>query len=360
NPVESPNNNADQWMQDCMEIGYSRLPGQAFIHSVLKMPPDKGLHVYPPTLLGPAVGYHTVGQGNSQSRFDAGGNLEATPPVKEPDGTFLNGKEFPFGRIYYCSGRSTAGTAGAAFRLTMDADLEEFLKAQVVQSPIDLDSSWLTVGHVDELISFVPAADANPFKRYALLIASPRRAMQILRNLDQNGHHNDIILNGRTNGPLTVHDFLNNGIQYVATRQQLAQATTFCQTKLDAMLRELRKKIDIPRVIEVPVIFVENRHLPGLYEALTGDMVNMLVVGTTCIVPVANGPGPTAVHAQTGGNYNMDQFEAYLQQQLAAINITVEFIDGWDYYHVSHGEVHCGTNVRRTPHAAPNWWEFTP
>jgi protein-arginine deiminase len=30
------------------------------------------------------------------------------------------------------------------------------------------------------------------------------------------------------------------------------------------------------------------------------------------------------------------------------------FIDDWDTYHLGLGEVHCGTNVRRTPTAS--WW----
>ncbi len=31
------------------------------------------------------------------------------------------------------------------------------------------------------------------------------------------------------------------------------------------------------------------------------------------------------------------------------------FTDNWDAYHVNLGEIHCGTNIIRTPWA--NWWE---
>lgn len=34
--------------------------------------------------------------------------------------------------------------------------VRDFLYAQRVQSPIELYSDWLTVGHVDEFVTFVP------------------------------------------------------------------------------------------------------------------------------------------------------------------------------------------------------------
>ena len=30
------------------------------------------------------------------------------------------------------------------------------------------------------------------------------------------------------------------------------------------------------------------------------------------------------------------------------------FVDDWDVYHLGLGEVHCGSNVRRTP--TVGWW----
>lgn len=37
--------------------------------------------------------------------------------------------------------------------------IQDFLWAQKVQMPIALYSDWLTVGHIDEFMSFVPAPD---------------------------------------------------------------------------------------------------------------------------------------------------------------------------------------------------------
>lgn len=37
--------------------------------------------------------------------------------------------------------------------------VRDFLKAQQVQAPVELYSDWLSVGHVDEFLSFVPTSD---------------------------------------------------------------------------------------------------------------------------------------------------------------------------------------------------------
>ena len=41
----------------------------------------------------------------------------------------------------------------------MHQTLQDFLGAQQVQAPVRLYSDWLSVGHVDEFLSFVPTSD---------------------------------------------------------------------------------------------------------------------------------------------------------------------------------------------------------
>ncbi|WP_249728671.1 protein-arginine deiminase domain-containing protein, partial [Bacillus paralicheniformis] len=49
-------------------------------------------------------------------------------------------------------------------------EIRYLLYAQKVQSPIEIYSDWLAVGHVDEIINFVPIQNEKGFK---LLVASP-------------------------------------------------------------------------------------------------------------------------------------------------------------------------------------------
>jgi len=56
----------------------------------------------------------------------------------------------------------------------------------------------------------------------------------------------------------------------------------------------------------------------------------------------------------------LDVVEVYIRSVLEHEGNTVHFIDNWNTYHIQLGEVHCGTNVRRTPHAMSSperWWD---
>ena len=61
-------------------------------------------------------------------------------------------------------------------------ELRRFLHAQKVQSPVEIFTDWLAVGHVDEILSFVPADNDKGFK---LLLASPSKARAVLRGLNE-------------------------------------------------------------------------------------------------------------------------------------------------------------------------------
>lgn len=88
---------------------------------------------------------------------DQGGNLLVGPP----------GDKYPYGRIIY-GGRPRAA---------------DFYHAQRHQTPVAMDSSWLRVGHVDEMLSFARGSNG---KYYAFLM-SPRLAYIILHPLAGGG-----------------------------------------------------------------------------------------------------------------------------------------------------------------------------
>jgi hypothetical protein len=87
---------------------------------------------------------------------DNGGNLVVSP----------RSAAYPYGRILY----------GAHDRGGYNCRAKAFYEAQRMQGPIGLDSTWLRVGHVDEMLSFVTAGGQD----YALL-ASARLAYIMLR-----------------------------------------------------------------------------------------------------------------------------------------------------------------------------------
>jgi hypothetical protein len=328
--------------------------------------------------------------------LDSGGNLECTPPCQAGagaapiNGVPAGGKDYPWGRIYF--GGGTAGT------MEFDAATRAFLEAQWVQAPISLDTSWLEVGHVDEMMSFIPAADL-PMHAWRLLMASPRRAYHLLgtvphhavvlqgRQFRQRGRWRpvnttaNVLLNGAATpilAPRRMYD--QHGARIATNRYLSAQQLNdynlqVIQPRLDAVVNQLVAEIGLvpAEVIEVPVIFAPgeesarlrppaggHRRRTNLAGALTADMVNMLVVNDRCIVPDPFGPiDPVTL---------VDVFQQDLTQQIAAanVNLTVTFIDDWYSYHCNMGEVHCGTNTNRHPanlatwlgSPAAAWWTF--
>lgn len=332
----------DIWMQDCMEIGYSNLPLSG-IHAVMRNPRNRPLKTFAKTLRTADFGYHEQGT-LGDITFDSTGNLECTPPA-----TSKAGKRYPWGRIYYGPGRGI-GTE------EMNADVKAFLAKQVVQAPIEIDTSWLLVGHVDEIISFVPAPGAKGFK---LLIASPKLAFKILED-NKAAHGSAKMLTGRTfpdvspnSAEVSIKDFLKTGIPSISSRLKASHLKPYNDAKqatLDTILAKLKTELglDGPDIIEVPIIFVDLT-MASLADALTAGMVNMLVMNKHCIFPKPFGP-------VVGGK---DLFEEDLKKKLTALGLTPHPIDDWFEYHVALGEVHCGTNTLRTPTTA-KWWEFTP
>lgn len=350
----------DRWMQDCMEIGYSVLPGNPRPHrieAVMKAHRDRGLDRIARELLDADVGFHEQGDARPSTTFDSTGNLEVTPPVRDQ-----GGHVYPWGRIYY-------GNGGGDFNPTV----RQFLEAQVVQAPIQLDTDWLQVGHVDEMMSFVPTGGI-PLKQWKLLIASPERAYEILDAADDALH----LLVGRqlrfgggwVDVESSVGDFLNHDTRVedpapphgpISGADLRDFNLNTIQPRIDAVVQQLRNDIQLldHRIVRVPVIFMPENAAWTRAGALTADMVNMLVVNRHCIVPMAYGP-EDAVPS--------DLFEEDLRGELVAAGLTVHFINDWYSYHAGKGEVHCGTNTLRRPQnrnawldgAAARWWEYEP
>ncbi|MFO0632216.1 MAG: protein-arginine deiminase family protein [Nannocystaceae bacterium] len=242
-----------------------------------------------------------------------------------------------------------------------------------MQPHLELDATWLIVNHVDEIISFVPRASADPLRAFALLIASPRRAHRALWSAHQAGHGGATMLTGRHFGPaaaqLTVDEYLGQGGNLSAgllganlflrasavppTAADYLQWNNTCQARLDAVLAALAAEIEIPQVIEIPMLFMPVDELPSgtqLFCAATPGSVNMLVLNGHCIIPDPFGPMLPAG----------DLFQACMRNELEALGLTVNFIDDWDY-HSQVGDVHCATNTRRIPQQGRvAWWGYVP
>lgn len=308
----------DRWIQDEIEFATSTDSAGGRLDTVIDSIRDRGLDNFPEDEFGPQTDWFigTWGNPTNATTFDAFGNLDASPPAPG----------YPFGRIYY----------GLENGVGLDSALATFLDEQTLQAPFPLDSVWLCVGHVDEFSTFIP--DPSAPKGYRLLLANTDLGFELLDSIDP-GHvinRYDSPYGYGTAGAVAADGALRAYNQDIQNNELNGIREAF-KTALDLSEEE---------IIDIPQIFVQEGNCGA--GAMTTGTVNLIVAnidgkGTKLMVPDpffrndAEGPesDPWA-----------QDFEARMPDGLDVV-----WTDDWFSYHLLLGEVHCGTNVTRTPQA---------
>lgn len=419
-----------QWVQDEFEIGYCWAP-QASMHVVLhcKRSGNQELGRFVRReLCGRDVALYD-GLGTRGDSLNFGGNLEVSPPVNAATKAQKAGAAgpaipaqptAPFGKIL----------VGDHTR-RIHRHFRRFLKAQKVQPYVPVNTSWLAVAHIDEIISFVPSNSGKGFK---LLIASILMARKLLDAVKAVKKSRTNLFRGKRwwEVPVAADGSHNAEISVEQLRTRARKANEKLRKKiLTPIEKRLKSVLNLSSsdVVRIPVWF-DPKPSGVPTAAFTPDMVNMLVVGNHVMVPKPFGPRLRQADAEKilrdkikvssaapgslatlKGHYhwgmpgeavadmasvfgvteaailgdsrnsglssgaladarriwipedNVDLFEAYVHLVLAEIGLTVHFIDDWDTYHSAEGEIHCGTNAKRTPpeaasgYSGPYWWD---
>jgi protein-arginine deiminase len=333
-------NYADQWVQDYFQTAWESIPGPN--GTVKGMRVANGRPWAQPgatkpytwlkkSYLDPDRGileiYKEFDTGDS---YDSHGNHDLLPP-------YTNGADsFPLGRIIHGSG--------------ILKETRDFYAAQQIQGPpVVVDTSWLYVGHVDEVFSYVPAKTPRGWK---LLAGSPKLAKAMLEKASADGFGATQMFVGKlwdTGKPaaITIDDLLAD--QDVMAKSQQAQ------TEIDGMIATVKEAVGLAddEIIEVPYLF---EFVDAGLVAYNPGTANLLAFGDYIVQADPFGP-------QIDGK---DLFKQDLLDRLGTpVNalgstgqgLLVNFADDWDLYHVLLGEVHCGTNVDAPPPAGEKWWE---
>jgi protein-arginine deiminase len=372
-PFKIEGKDAPPFTQDSMKIGHSYGSDGAAHQAVLRSPASRWNEVFVSGRLENMPVFEVCEPVEKNNAMD-GGNLDVTPPTKT----------YPLGRIYY------SPVAGSKFKV--DRALADFLAAQRVQPPFPLDSSWLHVGHVDEMVSFLPTENG-----LVACVPSPRIALELLLGAAE-VEPDATMLRGRKimfdeslkSGESEVGEFLldrcfSAGYYRDNFGSEPLQVETISELRFEglsggfmgrvlnavASIREaLGKEVSF---LEIPVLFSLHH---GAAAALTGNMVNMLVLRPgACVMQPPAGPilSKTFIIEKPESfasdfipipamkvPQKQDLFQSYTQQALAAIGWQCAFVDGWDVYHLKHGETHCATQTRRIASTSPQWWSVDP
>jgi len=322
-PAGEPYNPRCIWLQDTLEIGYSEMPGQK-MNVVLKANRGRSLDNYAKDgLLGPDFGWIQVGtfrekygQGRGGNGWlDWYGNLEVTPPLPE----------YPHGRIYY--GYNPDGPKEAS----LNPEIVGMLEAQGIQAPaLKLDTGWLLIKHVDEVISFLPSGD--PEHPYKVLVVDTDVMIALLEKWVKDGHA-EVPMLDLYSEKATVSSFAKNK-DLIELNQSLQRERI--EPNIDLLKKELGlKEGDFIRV-------------PSLFDkygvSVIPNMVNSTILNGHIFIVAPNGP---VIDGK-------DQLEEEMRKLLSGLPLKPHFIDARQY-HKWGGEVHCATNVRREGFRTP-WW----
>ena len=320
-------NNPDRWVQDELEWGVATAPGMRLNVAVDSIR-DRELDAWVKSLKAPDLQPITWGVAGTDTTQDKFGNLETSAP---PDG------QYPLGRIYF----------GAINSVGPNEILQSFLDAQQVQAPLRLDVEWLCIGHVDEYLSFIP--DPSSAKGFKLLFADVDAAYAVLESM-----------NPSTSLPRYASSYGYGNVASLVNDASLRAFNEEIQTDhLDPTLAQLKAELalDDSDVILVPSLFerVSNCWYSNAWMeavSLIPGLVNLTVVNPE------GGPihifFPDPFMRSSVGDPGSDPIIAALVAALPS-GYELHFLDDWYSYHLASGEVHCGSNVMRTP--TPPWWE---
>ena len=311
----------DVWIQDEIEFA-SMAGGGSRIDLVIDSIRDRGLDDVPEDHYeGPEFLVETWGEPNFPTSQDSFGNLEATPPVT------VDGRHYPFGRVYW-------GDSGGQFNVVQE--LQDMFGDQVVQAPFELDTSWLFVGHVDEFMSWIP--DPSAPKGWRLVYTDIQGAWDVLEGMDPNtplpryddGHGFDTV------GEIVEDQALRN------LNEDLWE--DYLEPNLEILRREAG--VTDEDILWLPGLFEVTPQCGGATAALIPGMANLIVAN------VADEPTKIFLADPFLRQNDNDQSSDPMIERVTELfppDFEMHFVDDFYVYHLGLGEVHCGTNVVRTP-----------
>lgn len=274
--------------------------------------------------------------------FNSTGNFTTTPPYT------TRSTGYPQGRMVY-------GSSPNPRFITL-------LASQGLQPPINLDTRWLAVGHVDEFISFLPA---NNRRGWVMAIADPELAYTILQDARNRAGGDSRVFSGLLSAEYLFGEVSSENASAERTLDQilsdtaLRAANDFAITYIYEALEILKAELELSddEIVYIPVLYrtyqltnvwSDSSQPPRAVSAYFPGAINGLYLGqNTFISPKQYGP---VVDGE-------DVLEKAVAAALAPHGISVNWVDDFYYSHIGEGEVHCVTNAYRNLDDVAVWWQ---
>jgi protein-arginine deiminase len=308
----------DPWIQDATEIG--GFEGTTISAAIAGLRGKHGWAVpvnldnrFAEVFCGPDRCVLQIGEALPDREYiDWFGNLELTPPFVGSDGI-----AYPLGRIL----------VGSQNGLTMHDDVMTFLRTQERQwPPIVLDTGFLWIGHVDEIVNFIPS-DMG----YKALVASPTLGRELLEELASRGQGDASILKdlkSRTNEPAEIT------VESILTDSDIMTINDSAEKIMIANRRKLKREMNLADddIIDLPIMFWKKKG-----EPLWPNPVNGLVISNHYFISMPHGP---IIDGK-------DVIEEAYREAFGGTGLVLHFTDAWNALSKRGGDIHCGTNTVR-------------
>jgi len=303
-----------------------------------------------------AVHTEHVPLSTENNSYDSMGNLETVPPTPgHPQGQIVLGGD-GFGH--------PTGPAN---------EMVTLLKSQGRQEVIPVDTSWLTIGHVDEFIQFVPVPGSS--RGWKALVADPAAGLELLKKVKADGHGGEIMHGGlpKLEWPYderidqrSTDEFLADQ-QFVGTNQR---ASARIQANLDVL--KVKAGLRDSDFVRVPALYTARSLDYGMLETEIRSMPDGKEKDAAIAKlhamrdAVAEVPGTVNGLVLDAGQYvaptpygpvvnGKDVFAAAISKVFAGIGYQVAYANDLTSVHVSEGEIHCATNTLRDS-LTQRWW----
>jgi protein-arginine deiminase len=293
------------------------------VFTELRGPDVAGVQHFDPSYVPPSI------PGMSYDSRGSTGNYGTVPAYEH------NGESYPLGRKILGAVPGTEYTADPAFN-TM-------LELQGFQEPITLDTSWLSVGHIDEFVSVIPA---DTERGWALVAADPKLAMDLLQELVDAGRGDEQLYAPYGLVPPAGSNPPTMTVAEAVADERINSGVAIGHAGVNRGLRVLREEIGLTEddIIRVPVLYRDNGY--GRVGVQVPNAANLIGTGHDVVfVPTQHVP---AVDGE-------DLFQAEIEARFAEIGTEVQWSE--DYFYTSRsGQIHCVTNTLRDTTYGDSWW----
>ena len=374
---------ADRWAQDFVEPAYVSMTGPGGQRQVMRVmlrsaQPDRdaGRELFE-RVRGRDVGVVQVTDPAEPDDWSLNsmGNLETIPPYAH------GGRSFPAGRIIMGERKDSGARPSKVMRT--------LLTSQGLQDPLLLDTSWLSVGHVDEFVQFLPADTPRGWR---IGVADPQAGLRLLRDAKRDGHGNTKMFSvpGRSDTPAPKET-----IDKALASRHLVADNEMAARRIAANLEILKRETGVTdeEIVRVPALYTRgSQALSAEGQEIPVPRLTRMGAGSALVdgledhgqqKGLAGNPAPRAAAAATvtTGAYvpgavnglllgrdrylaprqwgpvvnGKDIFTEAVTAVYQRVGLKVSYLDDWYTYHLGMGEVHCGTNTLRDATAA--WWQ---